>query len=95
MSDKVISGTTNKVGLHKVNMIDRNTLNVSGVLKVLSANLNSVCLKLKDTDLIISGAELSINAFSDNNIEIVGIVDCIKYTKTSKGKEKFLKRIFK
>ena len=90
-----MDGTTNNVGLHKLNMVDRSTLNVSGVLKVLSANLNSVGLKLKDTDLIILGSELNINAFSDNNIEIVGKVDCIKYTKTSKSKDKFLKRIFK
>ena len=84
-----------KVGIHKLSLIDRNNINISGVVKVLSSNNNTVILKLKDTNLILSGSNLTIDNFSDGNILISGTLDSLKYSKTTKIKEGFFKRIFK
>ena len=84
-----------KVGIHKLNLTDRNNINISGVLKVLSSNNNGIILKLKDSNLSLSGSELSIDSFSDGQILITGTLDSLKYSKTSKIKEGFFKRIFK
>lgn len=85
----------NKVCLHKLNLVDRNNINLSGVLKVLNSNSNGIILKLKDTNLSLSGSNLSIESFCDNQIFITGTLDQLKYSKTSKIKEGFFKRIFK
>lgn len=84
-----------KIGLHKLNLVDRQTLNVTGVSKVISSNPNNICLKLKDSDLNIAGTNLNIAQFNDNSIEISGIIDTLKYSKLSSSKTGFFKRIFK
>lgn len=85
----------NKTGLHKLNLIDRKTLNITGIVKVNSSNPNNICLKLKESDIIISGANLNITNFNDNCIQIEGNVDSLKYSKQSQAKSSFFKRIFK
>lgn len=84
-----------KTGLHKLSLVDRQTLTVNAVSKVISSNTNCVVLKLKESDIIISGSNLNIGHFNDNIIEITGIVDNIKYTKQSQTKTGLFKRIFK
>ena len=84
-----------KVGIHKFSLTERNNINVSGVVKVLSSNNNTIILKLKDTDLTLCGSNLSIENFSDGQININGTLDSLKYSKTTKLKEGFFKRIFK
>lgn len=84
-----------KLKSHKISLIERNNLQVSGVKKVLSSNINNVVLDLKDTKLTILGENLSIENFGENSIEITGTIDAIKYSKTSKIKEGIFKRIFK
>lgn len=84
-----------KVGIHKIFLTERNNINISGVIKVLSSNVNQITLCLKDTDLTINGTNLSIESFNDGNILITGTLDCLKYLKQSKVKENFFKRIFK
>ncbi|MGN1208110.1 MAG: YabP/YqfC family sporulation protein [Christensenellales bacterium] len=84
-----------KVGIHKIGATERNNLNISGVMKVLSSNTNTIVLKLKETDLMVCGTNLSIESFVDGNILVLGTLDQLKYSKTSKNKEGFFKRIFK
>lgn len=84
-----------KTGLHKLNLVDRQTLSATGISKVNSSNPNCVSLKLKDTDLLINGTNLNIVHFNDNAIEIVGMIDTIKYSKQSQTKTGLFKRIFK
>lgn len=84
-----------KTGLHKLNLVDRQTLTISGLSKVISSNATCISVKLKDTDLIITGSNLNISHYNDNSIEITGTVDCLKYTKQSQNKTSFFKRIFK
>lgn len=85
----------NKTLNSKLNLIDRKELSISGVIKVLSSNNNLISLKLSTTDLEIMGSNLTIKSFNENNISIEGLIDIIKYTKTSKKKECFIKRIFR
>ena len=84
-----------KVGIHKLSETERNNINISGVFKVLSSSSNQIVLKLKESDLSICGSSLSIDSFVDGIILITGILDSLKYSKQSKGKENFFKRIFK
>lgn len=84
-----------KVGIHKLSETERNNINISGVIKVLNSSSNQIVLKLKESNLIIGGSNLSIDSFVDGIILITGILDSLKYSKQSKGKENFLKRIFK
>lgn len=84
-----------KVKIHKISLTERNNINISGVIKVLSSSANQICLNLKETDLVLLGTNLSIESFNDGNIFIVGTLDSLKYSKTSKQKENFFKRIFK
>lgn len=84
-----------KLGIQKIILIDRKSLNITKVLKVICSNNNTIILKLKDTNLEIYGTELSIDSFSDNNVNITGNIDNLKYSKKFKVKENFFKRIFK
>ncbi len=84
-----------KIGSHKVFITDRENINITGVNKVVSSNQNQIVLNLKESDLIVLGTNLSIVEFNDNNIQITGTLDSLKYTKQSKNKESFFKRIFK
>ena len=81
--------------LHKISMLDRKQLNISGVLKVLSSNPSCIVLKLSNTDIEIHGNELTLESFNENNIEIKGNIDLIKYSKNFKVKESLFKRVFK
>lgn len=84
-----------KVGIHKINLIDRKNLNITGVIKVISSNSNIAVLKLKESNLEIHGCNLSIESFCDNIINLEGNIDSLKYSKQFKVKENFFKRIFK
>lgn len=81
--------------MHKLSLQNRQNLQISGVEKVVSSNTSSIIVKLSDTNLEICGSDLSIESFIDFNLDIVGKIDALKYTKTSKSKECFFKRIFK
>lgn len=84
-----------KVGIHKISLVERQNLCVTGVMKVNSANNNCVSLKLKEGDLNVLGSNLNITVFGENSIELTGDVDSLKYSKTNKEKTNFFKRIFK
>lgn len=84
-----------KLGLHKINIVDRSAIVITGVKKVISSNQNTVVLKLKDSDLVLTGSNLSMENFIDNTINMTGTIDSIKYTKQSHIKESFFKRVFK
>lgn len=80
---------------HKLTLLERKTLNITGVEKVISSNPTCITIKLSSTDLEIHGSELAIESFVENSLEINGNIDLIKYTKTSKQKDNLFKRIFK
>ena len=79
----------------ELNLLDRKSLSITGVLKVICSNSNNIILKLKETNFEIIGRDLSINSFNENNINIDGNIDSLKYSKKFKNKESFFKRIFK
>lgn len=84
-----------KLKSHKIVLTERNNLQISGVKKVLSSNTNNIVLDLLDTKLVISGENLSIENFGENSILVTGMIDALKYSKTSKNKEGIFKRIFR
>ncbi len=79
---------------HTLNLIERESLTITGVVKILSSSLNQIVLKLSSTDLTIIGTNLSLENFNDNEVLIKGMIDQIKYSKSNKTKQSFFKRIF-
>lgn len=76
-----------------LNLINRNVLQLEGVLEVISSSDNELYLKLKNTTLYINGANLQISKLDvkTGELEATGEITSIKY-----GKNKnIFKRIFK
>lgn len=78
----------------KLELFNRNTLNLSGVEKVYGANPNKIILKICGRTMGIAGSNLTIDKLDTDagNIMVVGQIDEIKYSAEKKG---ILKRIFK
>lgn len=78
----------------KLELINRNTLNLSGVEKVYGANPSKIILKVCGSNMGVAGNNLTIDKLDTDagNIMIVGQIDEIKYSAEKKG---ILKRIFK
>lgn len=85
----------NRESVHKINLTARNNIIISGVVKVLSSNETSITLNLFDTNLSLFGTKFSIESFNDGVVQISGTLDSLKYSKQTRQKESFFKRIFK
>lgn len=79
---------------HSLTMTDRQKANMTGVSKVDSAEPREIVLTTCLGRLVITGADLKIVKFDDNdgNLALSGSIDGIKYTA---AKQSLLKRIFK
>lgn len=84
---------------HKLSLIGREKLTVSGVYDVGSFNDNTVIVSTQMGDLVIKGNDLHIKSLDINegNVMLQGLVySCIYTENTSHKKEKgFFKSIFK
>lgn len=83
-----------KFTTHSVSITDRKKASVTGVIAVDGASDTELALTTCLGRLVISGSELKIVKFDDNdgNLAFTGNVDAIKYAQT---KPPLLKRIFK
>jgi len=87
---------TVKMREHKLTLINRENLSITGLESVVSVNADMLVLKLSGEMLSITGTELHITKLDveQGMIELEGIVDSIKYS-TSQQKLSLLKRLFK
>ncbi len=84
---------------HKLILIDRQTLNINGVLKIESFDSEEFILKTNMGNLGIKGSNLEIIKLDlvEKKISIKGIINTIVYLENliKENKESLLKKIFK
>lgn len=85
---------------HKVSLSNRRTCNLTGVIDVLSFDLNEIILETDQGMLMIKGSELHVNRLTleKGEVDIDGKVDSFTYSEqaTMAGKgESLLARLFK
>lgn len=85
---------------HKLVVNNRKTSMVTGVLDVLSFDLNEVLLETEQGMLMVKGTDLHVNRLSveKGEVDLSGNIDSIAYSGTSavqKSNETFLSKLFK
>ena len=86
---------------HKLIINNRKTSMVTGVLDVLSFDLNEILLETEMGMLMIRGMDLHVNRLTleKGEVDLSGKIDSIQYSDVSKGKgsqgESLLGRLFK
>ena len=91
--DKTLINTTNSnITNELVQLTNRKTLKLEGILDIISSSENGIYIKLKDTNLSVVGSNIHINKLDIANgiLEADGQFDYFKY-----GKVNLFKRIFK
>jgi len=76
-----------------LNLTNRQTLSLEGIVEILSSSETQLNIKLKDTSLAITGQNMHITKLDVNTgiLEVNGLIDSIKYGKSGN----IFKRIFK
>ena len=85
---------------HKVLLANRKSANFSGVLDVLSFDVNEILLETEQGMLLIKGNDLHVNRLSleKGEIDIEGRIDSLTYSEpknVTKQTESLLGRLFK
>ena len=86
--------------LHKLVVNNRKTSMVTGVLDVLSFDLNEVLLETEQGMLMVKGKDLHVNRLSleKGEVDLTGHIDSVAYSdihKTAKKGENFFEKLFK
>lgn len=91
--EKTISQEKTKITNESLNLINRKSLILEGIIKINATSETCISLKLKDTILNITGSNIHITKLDINTgvLEAEGIFDSIKYGKSGN----IFKRIFK
>ena len=85
---------------HKLVVNNRKTSMVTGVLDVLSFDLNEILLETEQGMLMVKGTDLHVNRLSveKGEVDLSGNIDSIAYsssTPAEKAGENFLSRLFR
>lgn len=85
---------------HKLVINQRKTSMVTGVLDVISFDLNEILLETEQGMLTVKGTDLHVNRLSveKGEVDLGGNIDSISYTdvhKASERREHFFARLFK
>ncbi len=86
---------------HKLVVSNRKTATVTGVLDVLSFDLNEILLETEQGMLMVKGTDLHVNRLSveKGEVDLSGSIDSIAYSDISqsagKTAESFLSKLFK
>ena len=86
---------------HKLVVNSRKTAAVTGVLDVLSFDLNEILLETEQGMLMVKGTDLHVNRLSveKGEVDLSGSIDSIAYSNISqsaaKTTESFLAKLFK
>ena len=80
---------------HKVLLANRKSANFSGVLDVLSFDVNEILLETEQGMLLIKGNDLHVNRLSLEQGEVDGLTYSDVETYHKGGGESFLGRLFK
>ena len=90
--EKVINNT-NTTNNESLNLISRKNLTIEGIVEIIASSDSTILLKLKDTNLSITGNNINITKLDINTgiLQAEGIFESIKYGKSGN----IFKRIFK
>ena len=79
-----------QVRTHKIMLTNRRTCTISGVVDVLSFDMNEVLLETDQGMLMIKGKELHVSRLSldKGEVDVDGNVDSLTYSDMLSGKEK-------
>ena len=85
---------------HKLVVNNRKTSMVTGVLDVLSFDLNEILLETEQGMLMVKGSDLHVNRLTveKGEVDLSGTIDSIAFSnisQTAKGGENFLSKLFK
>lgn len=85
---------------HKLVVNNRKTSTVTGVLDVLSFDLNEILLETEQGMLMVKGTDLHVNRLSveKGEVDLAGNIDSIAYsnvTHSSKQGESLLSKLFR
>lgn len=97
---KCMGRTTNaRQKAHKLIVNNRKTSMVTGVLDVLSFDLNEILLETEQGMLMVKGTDLHVNRLSveKGEVDLSGNIDSIAYSGVNQGgqNESFLSKLFK
>lgn len=86
-------------GVHKLTLTNRGALSISGVVDVISFDLNEVLLETEAGMLTIKGQDLHVNRLTleKGEVEISGNIDSLLYAEVSnygQKAESFFARLF-
>ena len=86
--------------VHKLVVSNRKTAMVTGVLDVLSFDLNEILLETEQGMLMVKGTDLHVNRLSveKGEVDLSGNIDSVAYSsvsQTGRQSESFLSRLFK
>lgn len=84
MEEKVVSQKT-----HRLAFSNRNIGNISGVIDVLSFDLNEILLETELGMLRIKGKDLHVNRLNleKGEVDLAGLIDSMEYSEVGKMKE--------
>jgi sporulation protein YabP len=83
---------------HKLVLENREKLSITGIGRVYNANEKTISIEVNGTNLVIEGANMQVSKLDvqSGNMEIIGIINEIKYTNSGlKNAKNFIDRIFK
>ena len=86
------------VKAHKLVVNNRKTSMVTGVLDVLSFDLNEILLETEQGMLLVKGTDLHVNRLSVEKGDLSGTIDSVSYSNISQAKkqeESFWTKMFK
>lgn len=88
-----------ELGTHKLSLIGRKTLTLSGVKEVISFDAKEVILETVQGMLLLRGDEMNVTRLlvEKGEVDLEGRIDSLIYTERGKGakrSESFAKRLF-
>ena len=88
-----------EIGAHKLSLLGRKTLSLTGVKEVISFDAKEVILDTVQGMLLLRGDEMNVTRLlvEKGEVDLEGRIDSLVYTERSKGakrSESFTKRLF-
>lgn len=88
-----------EVGTHRLSLIGRKTLSLTGVKEVISFDAKEVILETVQGILLLRGDEMNVTRLlvEKGEVDLEGRIDSLVYTERGKGSkrsESFAKRLF-
>jgi len=82
---------------HTLSLDERSSMNLTGVMEVLSFDETQICLKTSCGDMTISGKEMHMQSLfvQEGNVRLTGQIDAISYAKRAPRGAKSLLDIFR